>query len=383
MIYEPREDSYLLESQVKKYAFGDCLDIGTGSGILAKAVAEKKNVKSVLAIDVNPEAVQSAKVNNSHQKIRFKKQDFFEMKQRKFDTIIFNPPYLPEDSRIKDRAVDGGPKGYELIENFLSKAEGYLYDKGIILLLFSSFTKKERIDDILKKYLFSYKQVSHLKLDFETLYVYNIQKSSFLVELRRKGISSLKLFAKGHRGLIYTGSYKGKQVSIKKLRDDSKARKAIEREIEFLRGHSILDFIPEIILSGKDYFVYNFIDGITMPEFVRQSTKQKIKAVIIRLLDYMHKLDRFGYSKQEMHNPYKHILLVGEKPYLLDFERCRKSNKPKNVTQFCQYLISKNFSSLLAKKNLVFEKGTVISLCKDYKRNKAAFKEIIKYLRNI
>jgi pyruvate dehydrogenase E1 component alpha subunit len=40
-VYEPREDSLLLEKYVKKFAKGIVLDIGTGSGIQAKAAAER------------------------------------------------------------------------------------------------------------------------------------------------------------------------------------------------------------------------------------------------------------------------------------------------------------------------------------------------------
>lgn len=49
MIYEPEEDSYLLEKYVKKLAKGKVLDLGTGSGI--QALAAKKTCKEVKAAD--------------------------------------------------------------------------------------------------------------------------------------------------------------------------------------------------------------------------------------------------------------------------------------------------------------------------------------------
>ena len=55
MIYEPAEDSFLLQKYVKKYAKGKVLDMGTGSGIQAEAA------KDVLAVDVNPECVEYVK----------------------------------------------------------------------------------------------------------------------------------------------------------------------------------------------------------------------------------------------------------------------------------------------------------------------------------
>ena len=46
--------------------------------------------------------------------------DLFSNIKGKFNTIIFNPPYLPEDE-FKDKSLDGGKKGYEIIEKFLNK----------------------------------------------------------------------------------------------------------------------------------------------------------------------------------------------------------------------------------------------------------------------
>ena len=63
MIYKPREDSKLLAKYVKKYAKGLVLDIGTGSGIQALEAAKKKNVKKVVAVDIQKEVVDYCKEN--------------------------------------------------------------------------------------------------------------------------------------------------------------------------------------------------------------------------------------------------------------------------------------------------------------------------------
>jgi len=49
-------------------------------------------------------------------------------------------------------------------------------------------------------------------------------------------------------------------------------------------------------------------------------------------------------NKFEMHHPTKHILIKAGKPsrktvVMIDFERCRWTEKPKNVTQFVQFLL--------------------------------------------
>lgn len=168
MIYEPQEDSFLLEKYVKKYASGKVLDMGTGSGIQAKAALSK--TKDVLAVDINEEAVK--KLKNA------KVSDLFSNVKGRFDLIIFNPPYLPEEKKEdkKTRLVTtGGKYGYEIIERFLKDAKNYLNKDGRILIVFSSLTNKKKVDSLIEKHSFKFQLLEEKNLFFEKLYVYLIQ----------------------------------------------------------------------------------------------------------------------------------------------------------------------------------------------------------------
>jgi release factor glutamine methyltransferase len=169
-IYEPSDDSYLLEKHVKKYAKGKVLEIGTGSGILAKAAFKK--TKDVLAVDINPEAVKHVKSLG----IKAVCSDLFSKVEGKFDLIIFNPPYLPFE-RNEDKAtalqVAGGKKGHEIIEKFLKQAKKHLEKNGIILLLFSSLSGD--IEGIMAKQEYKFNKIDEKLLFFEKLYVYEIK----------------------------------------------------------------------------------------------------------------------------------------------------------------------------------------------------------------
>src|SRR3989344_1100944 len=136
MLYKPREDSYLLAKYVKKHAFGRVLDIGTGSGIQAITAAKLKKVKSVLAVDIQEDIIEQCRTSIKSKKISFRQSDLFENVPEKpgFDKIIFNPPYLPEDVTLKDITVEGGKKGYEVLERFLEAVSGYLKQNGAILI---------------------------------------------------------------------------------------------------------------------------------------------------------------------------------------------------------------------------------------------------------
>lgn len=181
-MYEPREDSFLLKKHIKKYAKGIVLDMGTGSGIQAIESASSKKVTKVYATDVDRKAIDHCKNNIKNKKIIFLTSDLFQVFQNKkyqdlkFDTIIFNPPYLPEDPNDKDVALDGGKKGYELICRFLNEAKLYIKPNTKILLVFSSLTGKETLDNYLIKKHFKFKELEKENSFFEGIFVYLIEK---------------------------------------------------------------------------------------------------------------------------------------------------------------------------------------------------------------
>jgi release factor glutamine methyltransferase len=92
----------------------------------------------------------------------------------KFDTIIFNPPYLPDDEMDKDIALDGGKFGHEIIERFLSEAKKYLNANGIILIIFSSKTGKEQVDSLIEKNGFKSEELEKIHVFFEDIYCYKL-----------------------------------------------------------------------------------------------------------------------------------------------------------------------------------------------------------------
>jgi release factor glutamine methyltransferase len=168
MIYQPAEDSYLLQKQVEKFAKKGMkiLDMGTGSGI--QAITAKEQGADVLAVDINKECL---KLKN----IKTLQSNLFENVNEKFDLIIFNPPYLPEDEREPEDsklATTGGKKGNEIIEKFLKQVKNHLKENGKILLLFSSLTPDMKI--LLKN--FKTKKLSEEKIPYEILYVYELSK---------------------------------------------------------------------------------------------------------------------------------------------------------------------------------------------------------------
>ena len=395
-VYEPMEDSFLLAEHVKKHSPGFVLDVGTGSGIQAIAASEK--AKLVIGIDTSRDAIKLATENALKQNVKntgffesnmldllkkietkkqFKNSFLKEIKNKKihdflekkilFDLIIFNPPYLPQDKGIEDKSIYGGIKGHETLEKFFSKVSEYLKENGNILIVFSSLTKKEKVDELLQNYCFEFKQVDEKKLFFETLFVYLIKKSGLLKTLEKKGLKNIKKFARGHRGLLYKACLKKKEVVIKTKKPESEAKGRIANETKWIKILNKHKIGPKLLFFGKGYFAYEFVKGNFILDFIEKNNKEDIIKIIKNVFNQLYTMDKLKVDKEEMHHPLKHII-TDKKPVLIDFERCKITEKPKNVTQFCQFLMSGGTGLLLKQKNIKLNKNKIIKLAKTYKK---------------
>ncbi|MFB6215101.1 MAG: peptide chain release factor N(5)-glutamine methyltransferase, partial [Candidatus Bipolaricaulia bacterium] len=124
------------------------LDLGTGSGAIAIALARFLVEPTITAVDKSPEALELAKENARRNdlgnRIEFRHSDWFSEVSENYDVIVSNPPYVPSSKleelkeEIKDHeppeALDGGEEGLQEIKNILDQVEGYLAEGGAVFL---------------------------------------------------------------------------------------------------------------------------------------------------------------------------------------------------------------------------------------------------------
>ena len=148
-VLSPRVETELIAEQAISNAPRNSrlIDIGTGSGALAIAIAKHRPDLTITATEVSPLAMQVAKLNaknllGSHNKINFVEADVWKGIEGKFETIVTNLPYVSEDYKPNMKpevqkepsiALFGGKgDGLDLYRKFYSEISEHLVPGSIV-----------------------------------------------------------------------------------------------------------------------------------------------------------------------------------------------------------------------------------------------------------
>lgn len=145
------QTSAALRDAVKELGIGPqvrALDLCTGSGAIAAAVAANVPNVKVVATDLSPKAFMLARVNlRPYENVKVLRGDLFKAlaeDELPFDAVLTNPPYIPSEviptlsTEVKDfeprMALDGGADGLDIIRRIIKEAPEHLKSGGMLLM---------------------------------------------------------------------------------------------------------------------------------------------------------------------------------------------------------------------------------------------------------
>lgn len=137
------------------------LDVGTGSGCLAVTLSIEEPHMHVDAVDISDKALVVATQNNQqlHGRVTFYQGDLFEPIQgKKYDIIISNPPYIPNDEYVEELvkshephlALFGGKDGLDFYRKIIDEAPAIVNDR-FILAFEHAYNTSKKIRSMIKK----------------------------------------------------------------------------------------------------------------------------------------------------------------------------------------------------------------------------------------
>ncbi len=123
------------------------LDLGTGSGAVALAIASERPNWEVVATDASPQALAVATANAIRlglQRVRFERGHWWQaVAGERFDLVLSNPPYVAEsDPHLSQgdlpaepaAALRSGPRGLDALNEIVANAPDGMADGGYLLL---------------------------------------------------------------------------------------------------------------------------------------------------------------------------------------------------------------------------------------------------------
>ena len=177
-----RIDEYFGEGEV------DCVDVGTGSGAIAITLVKEEARVNMKASDISEEALSLAKENAklNEADIEFICGDmlkpFIERKD-KFDVLVCNPPYIPEEEEMETSVVDyepnialfGGEDGLKFYREVFRDCKEVLKDKAFMAFEMG-WNQKEAMSELVEEYLpgVKYEIVKDMNGKDRMLFVYFI-----------------------------------------------------------------------------------------------------------------------------------------------------------------------------------------------------------------
>ena len=135
------EDTFFFAEAIPILSGQAMLEVGTGTGAIAIACAER-GASRVLAVDLNPAAVQNAQENvhrfGLQEKIAVRQSDVFStlLSGERFDVLFWNVPFADRTpTTMLERAIFD--EGYQAIRRYIEEAHAPLAPDGRLFLGFS------------------------------------------------------------------------------------------------------------------------------------------------------------------------------------------------------------------------------------------------------
>jgi putative serine/threonine protein kinase len=155
-------------------------------------------------------------------------------------------------------------------------------------------------------------------------------------------VGGLGMLGLGTVSAVVKAEMGGQVVALKVRRTDAN-RPSMENEVRLTAFANRLGIGPAVIGWSKDLLALKLLEGLEVHEWFRSlkgpGSRARARSMLHRLLNQCRKLDIMGLDHGELSDLRKHVIVVGDEPWIIDFESGGTGRRSRNVTSAAQYLL--------------------------------------------
>lgn len=185
----------------------------------------------------------------------------------------------------------------------------------------------------------------------------------------RTTINGFRVAGKGHVGLVLRAKIGGKACALKIRRVDAD-RKSMDGEVRLHTMANDAGVGPRLEGHSKNLIAMEFVDGYSIIDWVKGATKDRLRKMARLVLEQCYSLDRAGLDHGELSRLNRHVIIVSDRPYIIDFESASTARKTSNVTAAAQSIFLHGaIAEIMVKRTLQTNREKALTALKTYKRD--------------
>ncbi len=203
----------------------------------------------------------------------------------------------------------------------------------------------------------------------------------------RSKIGGLGILGIGTVSVVVKSEVGGEVFALKIRRTDAN-RPRMREEFELTRLANRIGIGAQVLSHTRDMMLLQYLDYVELYAWFKSlrgpERRAMARGIIHRVLNQCRKLDIMGLDHGQLSNLRKHIVVVDNVPYIIDFESASLNRKPKNVTTAAQYILIGGKMSALARRLIgVKSHGPLLAALREYKETKSdvSYAHLLEVLR--
>jgi len=187
---------------------------------------------------------------------------------------------------------------------------------------------------------------------------------------------------------VVVKSEAGGEVFALKIRRTDANRPRMREEFDLTRLANRIGIGARAVSHSRDFLLLEYLDYVELHAWFKSlrgpARRGTAREILHRVLNQCRKLDIMGLDHGQLSNLRKHVVVVNDLPYIIDFESASMNRTPKNVTTAAQHILIGGKMSSLARRLLgVKGQGQLLAPLREYKETKSdvSYSHLLEVLR--